>query len=42
MVPDSKEGDFVIPRLGRGDEQGIEVAIEIQTSSVQQPAPIGQ
>ena len=41
-VPGSKEGDLVIARLRGGDEQGIEVAIEIKASSVEQPASIGQ
>ena len=41
-VPGGKEGDLVIPRLRGGDEQGIEVAIEIEASSIEQPASIGQ
>ena len=29
-VPDREEGDFVVARLGGCDQQGIEVAIEIE------------
>ena len=42
VVPHRHEGDRVVGGIGRGNEQVVEVAIEVEIGPLDEPAPVGQ